>query len=637
MSAARRSRGAALLALAAALLAAAPAQASFGPLRLVSKTATQQADSATEPVLSANGRYLAFRATNFLEGKSGVFWEELATGAVSAVHAGDASASEPLVPFAAAPSISADGRYVAFATAAALDPADDTVAGSVDVYVADMSATPPTYELASVAPGSTAALGGVGLAPRVALSADGRRVAFTSGGQVYLRDLEAGETTLVSVRRDPLSGGMEAGVPVPGGAVIGGFGAGAALSADGTTVAWLGAHVTEQVPVSGEEQARIAIADASASPYDEPLWRRVGDGPQAPTERVVGAAFDLPAVKHEEPPNEASGWLGIRGVDGVPQLSADGEEVALIGNPTEATNLFLASMAPGADPATAVRQLTAQVPVQPNEGSHLNRDPYIPLNGHVYDLAISPDGERVAFTTARQRFPLSPPNLVTPPPSTLGLVEAYVADLETESIARVSHGLGGETEASLGGTGEKVADGRGAASPSFGEGGRLLAFSSTAWNLVEGDGNGDAASGGADVFLGADESEPSTVQPQTISSPPPAARVRPRRRLRLSAFSLPDGSVKLVAVAPAAGRLQARAEGAAGGSGRRRLAHDGAPARAGKPVAMVLSLPRRYRPLAASREGLYATARVSFRSRSGAVQRARLQVRFQAHPKRGWR
>jgi hypothetical protein len=634
MRPARRVLRAALLALALALLGAAPAQASFGPLQLVSKTATQQADAATEPVLSADGKHLAFRAVNFLEGDSGVFWEELGSGAVSAVLAGDATPAGSPDSDGAAPSISADGRYVAFTTKSALDPADDTVAGSVDVYVADMSATPPSYELASVAPGSNEAMGGASLAPRVALSADGRRVAFVSGGQVYLRDLQAGETTLVSVRRDQLSGAMEAGAPVPGGAVAGGFGTGAALSADGTTVAWLGAHLPEQVPVSGEELARIDAADATASPYDEPLWRRVADGPLAPTERIVGAAFDLSALKREEPPNEANGWLGIRGVDGVPQLSADGETVALIGNPTEATNVFLASMAPGVDRADAVRQLTAQVPVQPNEGSHLNRDPYVPLNGHVYDLAISADGGRIAFTTARQRFPLSPPNLVTPPPSALGLVEVYLVDLETESVQRVSHGKGGETEASLGGTGESVRDGKGAASPSFGAGGKLLAFSSTAWNLVEGDGNGDATIGGADVFLSLDESQPSSEQPLTISSPPPAVTVRPRRRLRLSSFSLPDGSVKLVAVAPAAGRLQARAEGMLDGSGPRRLADDGAAARPGKPVTMILSLPRRYRRLAASREGFYATARVSFRARSGGVQRGRLQVRFRVDPRR---
>src|SRR5262249_1829730 len=152
---------------------------------------------------------------------------------------------------AAAPSISADGRYVSFTTRAALDPVDDTQPNSEDVYVADMAVTPPTYELASALDGSAQAMSGSSTAaPRVALSGDGRKLAFLNsadGGQIYLRDLDTDQTTLVSVARDPVTGAMEPGVPVPGGGVMNAF-AGAALSADGSTVAWVGAHLPAQVP-----------------------------------------------------------------------------------------------------------------------------------------------------------------------------------------------------------------------------------------------------------------------------------------------------------------------------------------------------------------------------------------------------
>ncbi len=100
----------------------------------------------------------------------------------------------------------------------------------------------------------------------------------------------------------------------------------------------------------------------------------------------------------------------------------------------------------------------------------------------------------------------------------------------------------------------------------------------------------------------------------------------------LSAFSLPNGDVRLVATVPAAGALRARAGGAlAAASPPRRLAAARARARAGGPVALTLRLPRRYRRLARSREGLYATAKVSFRGVGGKPLHGELEVRFHAH------
>ena len=71
-----------------------------------------------------------------------------------------------------------------------------------------------------------------------------------------------------------------------------------------------------------------------------------------------------------------------------------------------------------------------------------------PLTGHIFDLAISPDARRIAFCTARQRFPLAPPNLIGSPPSSPGLVELYLIDREAEALSRVTHGLGGVDEPS---------------------------------------------------------------------------------------------------------------------------------------------------------------------------------------------
>lgn len=647
--AARPLLAAVALAAAALALIAAPAGAEVGPVRLVSKSASEQAALAATPALSADGRYLAFQGT--IDGLSGVFREELASGAIVPVAAGSAAMGGPGAD-ATAPSISADGRYVSFTTRAQLDPADDPEATTEDVYVADMSGTPPAYRLASAADGSAASLGGDSVAsPRVALSADGGKLAFVNGGQVYLRDLDSATTILVSAARDPLSGEMEPGVPVPGDAVLSLNGMpqanGAALSADGSTVAWIGTHLPAQVPMLGDERAKVEAEDASPVPYDEPLWRRVADGPMAATRRVVGGGDPLapgcpadgtladpgcqgpfPEIASKgESSNLAMGWIGTQGpIDPMPQLSADGRYVALIGNPTEADNVFLVDMAPGLSRVQALRQLTRQVAVRPSdEGAVVNREPYVPLNGNIWDLAVSADGRRLAFATARQRFPLAPPNLVTSAPSQLGLVELYLLDLETESLHRVSHGHSGPGEASLGpGAG---ANGDGATAPSLDADGHLLAFASTAANLVEGDGN-DAS----DVFLVEDGSGGAREAPVSISAAPPQPRSKPRRRLALSAFSLPDGDVKLVAVVPAAGRLQARVAGSlAVGARPRKLAAARGRAIAAGTLSLVLKLPPRLRHLAHSREGLYALAHVSFHPHHGARMRGQVQVRFHAH------
>jgi hypothetical protein len=634
------SRGAHLvLAIAAvallAAVAASPAAAEFGAIKLVSKSPQAQAREAGEPAISADGAYIAFRGV-MEGGQMGVFEENLSSGVVVAVATGPAPEKvnpEPAAT-ATAPSISAEGRYVAFTTKAPLDPFDDPEPASEDVYVADMSTSPPTYELASVAPGGTSAISTPAhAAGRVALTADGRQVAFVSENQVYVRNLATRETTLVSVERDPLTGAMKPGVPVAGGAVIPEAVLpgqnGAAISADGTTVAWLATHVPAQVPMSAAEAQTIDGFDAGTKPWDEPLWRRVAEGPTAPTRRIVGGTALLPPVSGYPEKNRAYGWMGREeGLIGIPRLSADGWTVGMVGSPTEAGNAYIASMRPGAE---TVRQLTRQVAIRPGEeGPVVNKEPNVPRNGHVWDLALSPDGKRVAFTTARQQFPLAPPNLVTPPPAQVGLVEMYEADLENESLRRVTHGFAAASEASLPPTGSGLTaeSGSGATSPSFADGGLMLAFSSTASNLVAGDGN-DAS----DVFVVEDLDAPHGSV-NGASAPPVGIKAKAGRRLVLSAFSMADGRVRLVVVPPRKGSLRAAAAAKVGAKTRRRQVADGrAKAKPNKPISIILSLPRRLRGLAKTEEGLYGNAQVWFNAAGGGKLHATTPVRFHSHPK----
>jgi hypothetical protein len=467
----------------------------------------------------------------------------------------------------------------------------------------------------------------------VALSGDGRKVVFVHEGQVYLRDLSTEATTLVSVARDRASGAVEPGVPVPGGAVLEKpqlpLLRGAAISGDGSTVAWLGSDLPDQVPMSPTEATALDQLDAGSFPYLEPLWRRVADGPEAPTRRIVGPMPALESKNQEINPG-STGWMGPPGVDGVPQLSADGRTVALIGNPTEATDVFVAEM--GSDPPT-LTQLTREIQVRPAEPEKaINQEPYVPLNGHIYDVAISADGNRIAFTTARQQFPLAPPNLISPVPAALGLVELYLVDREGESLRRVTHGAGGMDEPSLASTGSGQG-GAGASSPSLAAGGHLLAFSSTASNLVEGDGNE-----AADAFLIEDSSAASGAGSSSISAPPPEGSSVKRKRLLVTAASLPDGSVRLTVTVPRHGTVLASAGGSPAPALKpRRLARGLVGAKGAGSVLLRLQLPPRLRHFAHTSEGVYAQARVSFHGSGGKALRAHLEVRFHAHRARSRR
>lgn len=655
----------------ALLSLATTAAAEPGPIKLISQLPSEQAQSAISPAISADGHYVAFQGK--LGGEEGVFREDLATGSIALVASMAGSSAEP--------SISADGRYISFTTSAKLDADDDTNI-SPDVYVADMSATPPSYELASALDGCDPSVpggnscgvtyegGGGSLASgRVALSANGREVVFvttgasdlggTPPGQVYLRNLDTHETTLVSVERDPTTGSMT-GSPVPGGAVRLGKRetAGAALSADGTTVAWLGTHIPAQVQLLQDERERISSIDATNdTPYVEPLWRRVADGSQAPTRRIVGGGDpaapgcppdglltdlqcqgpfpNLTVGKSSSLNAGLSGWLGPNFVDGVPQLSADGREAAVLGNPLGASNLYLVNMAAGLDRKQAVRPLTREISVSVTDPTQGIDAAHIPLNGHVFDLSLSADGNRIVIATARQRFPLAPPTLIGAPPSQVGLVELYMVDLQGETLRRITHGIGGQDEASLGPSSNfgQAAEGVGATSPALSADGRRVAFASTASNLVAGDGN-DAS----DVFTVEDGEGSRAPAALSISPGPKRRHFKRSKRLTLSAVSLPNGDVQLRAIVPSTGALRARASGSLGVDAPPRslaLATKRARKRGGGMVRLRLDLPRRLRRLSHTREGIYAMARVSFRRHGGGVLRGQIQVRFHAHSKHG--
>ena len=191
--------------------------------------------ASLNPVLSTNGQFVAFvsDATNLvagdLNGRRDVFWRDRGAGVtrlVSRSLSGTSGNGE-----SESPSISPDGRYVAFHSRATNLAAGDTNA-NYDVFVWD-SQTDTVTLVSRTAAGRSGA--GDSFAPK--LSANGRLVAFLSTAgdlagpdtnntsDVFLFNLDTSVMTLVSVNLNLTSGNGSCGVPV--------------MSADGRHVAFL--------------------------------------------------------------------------------------------------------------------------------------------------------------------------------------------------------------------------------------------------------------------------------------------------------------------------------------------------------------------------------------------------------------
>ncbi len=519
-----------------------------------------------------------------------------------------------------------------------------------------------------------------------------------SGGE-YLGAVYPGSAQELGFRPVPADGNWASDPPV-----------GASISADGSTVAWMGEDVGQQVALLPGERL--------PSLYTEPLWRRIEPGSQTPTERVTGGSDpgnpacvasgepSLPPVQEQSASDPCQGPFrvptvlqggGSRGIwsetggggeaDFVPRLSADGRRVAFIASAVpmslgggfasepegEPADLYVVDMSAGLTRVQAITPLT-QI-----GGENVATD------SPVTDFEISADGEQVAFTTRRSAFALGSPAFVTAPLGEPGESELFDVDLGNDTLTRVTHGYGGEPSEQAH---ESVLDCPaaedpyctpitiGAQSPSFSASGDLLAFASTASNLVYGDGNGprrpngkaEGEVDGSDAFVVARE-RPLVLPTPQIISPPPGPVSSPAWQIGASAFSRADGAVVLYVLVPGAGRLSATASasvplvGPAGGtssrraargtSGRRRaararkrargarvavraVARDAAVATVadGQLLRIVLSPARSYAALAARSQGLYANVALSFSAAGHPALRQSIAVTFKrvTHP-----
>jgi Tol biopolymer transport system component len=593
----------ALLALAWSFVLASPARAIYGPVAggfgadiiSVDNASDEQANAPTTGAdISADGRYVVFetRATNFFEDdgetqqekevaeppgtarEGGIFRYDRETGRLELVASGNLVSSQGkeagkvLVRGAENPSVSADGRYVAFASAQQLTPrSQPEKTENVEVYERDMDIAPglpgaytlvsaqndseeaPKYEDSSISeiPGGDP---GVQLWPNTAMSAEGRYVLFrteevasslpggstptTEKNQLFVRDLWDKTTTLVTqtTMGEQPAGGAEGP---------------ATLSADGSTVAWVGVKAPAQTTFLPGE------APNETTPYY--LWRRWNEA-KPRTRRITGVAEPEcePVERIEQNPEAEGPCYGPltypESVNGginsqAPGLSSDGYTVAFLAGSAlrpdpvkaEGLDIFLTSMKPGVTRKAGTSELTRAVNGAQGDGS-----------ASITSLALSSDGTHIAFVTQRDSYVLPTPDPVGSFSTTGKQSELYMVDLTTDTLERAVVGVEGED------LNRPVLD-----NPTLTAEGSTIAFVSQASNLIFGDANGFS-----DAFA-------ATLQSPGGTAAPPASfnatqdgfslttSVSPE--LGLSVRRAANGSLDLLVEAPGAGKLTAQAQG----------------------------------------------------------------------------
>jgi hypothetical protein len=442
-----------------------------GTTKLISKAINgvpQGVSFTTLSCLATGGQYIAFEAPdgNLVPNDSNrdedVFLHDLITSTTTLASVREATLPSltPAGPSGGtALSVSADGRYVAFASLADNVALNDTNQ-CTDIFVRDVAAG-VTYLVSVATNGWTPT---TNYSTEASISADGRYVAFSSTANnlvtndygfynpnyprdVFVRDLLAGTTTLISVKTNQFApNDGDSYMPI--------------ISADGQRVLFQStSYYLARVP--------------NLWPYDMTnLFYK---------DRLAGTISVLTAATN-------SGSLSSLGVPLSASMTPDGRWVAFI---TSASQLYVW------DAQTASRVYT-------NSTSGLSM------------FAISPDGSRLAYATATElyvadwqaksnwlvaamtpsfhsgvRFSTDGNSLTyssrtaLTSPDTNATYDVYLYDLQTRSNRLVSHAYGSTAAAN------DASD-----TPDISPDGRFVAYRSTATNLVPGDKNGVA-----DAFL----------------------------------------------------------------------------------------------------------------------------------------
>jgi Tol biopolymer transport system component len=434
--------GVVALCMGLALAPAAPARAATDDLALVSRadggTGAKGDGDSFGSAMSADGRLVAFASTasnlhpDDIDGSTDVFVRDLQTDTITLVSRADGPAGAKANGPSARPVISADGRFVAFISAASNLHSDDHD-GTFDVFVRDLEAN--TTTLVSRADGAAGAKGADD-SFEPAISADGRSVAFTSWAEnlhpahndnyrdVFVRDLEANTTTLVN-RADGAAGATaDEGATEP------------AISGDGRFVAF-STSATNLDP-DDYHSLDVYVRDLEAS-----------------TTTLVSRAAGASGEKGNESSSESS-------------ISADGRFVAF---ESGASNLHpddpdAAGEGPGFRDLFVrdLQEHTIALVSRADGAAGAKGD------GHSSQPAISADGRFVAFESGAENLH---------PDDGDEVLDVFVRDLEASTTTLVSRAAG-----PAGTTGNQDSG-----IPAISADGRYVAFESAASNLHPDDGD----------------------------------------------------------------------------------------------------------------------------------------------------
>jgi hypothetical protein len=412
------------------------------------------------PSISANGRYVTFTssATNLVAGDTNgvqdVFVRDRDTdnngvmdepGKTSTERVSvDSSETQADLRSLFRPSISADGRFVAFHSEATnLVPGDTN--GFWDVFVRDLKEG--TTERVSVDSSGNQGNNHSSNGDFTSISADGRYVAFKSdatnlvpggspsGGDIYVRDRTAGTTERINLVNGSTS------------SVSNGYDFRPSISGDGRYVAWISSASNL---VTGDTNTGVAPG------YDV----FVRDRQTSTTERVSVDSFERQASLGAAcqffcSPNQVSDV----------SISSDGRYVAwntsasdlVTGDTNGLDDIYVRDRTAG----TTERVSVSGCGTQANDGS--------------FSPSISADGGYVVFSSRAT-------NLVAG--DTNATIDVFVRDLQEKTTGRVNVNSSGTQADNGGGSGDLSADGG------------YATFSSGATNLVPDDTNGSP-----DIFV----------------------------------------------------------------------------------------------------------------------------------------
>ena len=450
-----------------------------------------------EPAISANGRFVAFSslASNLVPGDTNnvvdVFVKDLSDGSiVRATLRSDGSQDDAGNDYFVdlAPSLSADGRYVAFMTEGQLSPLDTYPQN--DIYVRDLQ----TGALDIVSSNSQDVVGDFRSAGSASISADGRYVAFAS--QAFNFAANDQNDTADVWRKDRLTRSLyfvSTNAAGAGGLDPTDASFSPSISADGRYVAFA-SYSEHLVPGDVNNNIDVFLKDTSTGAIERISVSAAGvggiNGSEAPaisgdgryvafrstsSNLVTGDTNAVNDIFVKDRQTSAVtrinldpvGAQAVGGASELPAISADGRFVSY---QSAATNLVRFDGNGLVDVFVRDRQSTPSV-----RASAVN--PGAGVDGASGEAGISGDGSIVVFSSAASTLVAGDTNAFT---------DIFARQLANGTYAAMSVAAGVTTPSANG-----ASD-----SPNISSDGAWVVYRSFASNLVSGDGNGVA-----DIFM----------------------------------------------------------------------------------------------------------------------------------------